>query len=103
MPENISLRERRRYVRQFREQVGMTLREFGSLARISHPMLSQFETGEGSHNLSEEAWARLLDAMGVALNQNADKAGISKARKIADKLGAPMMVSLRSFVAPQTR
>lgn len=105
MPETISLRERRKLVRDFREQLGWTLRAFGKLAEVSHPMLSQFETGEGGHNLSEEAWQRVLRAMGMALTDRASKrqSGIHPARKIADRLGVETFEGLRRYIGPEAR
>jgi len=53
--------ERRRRVRDFREHVGMDLKAFAKLAKISYAMLSQFENG--NRNLSEKAWGRVQGAI----------------------------------------
>lgn len=100
MPENIPLRERRKLIRDFREQIGLTLREFGKMAEISHPMLSQFETGEGGHNLSDDAWKRVLKAVEVAQAENAWKPGAERARKIANRLGVGTHEGLAREVGP---
>jgi transcriptional regulator with XRE-family HTH domain len=103
MPENIPLRERRKLVRDFRENLELSLREFGRLAGISHPMLSQFETGEGGHNLSKEAWKRVLRAVEIAQAENGWKAGASKARKIANRLGVGTHEGLTREIGPQAQ
>lgn len=80
------LRDRRRLVRTFRKQTGLTLVDLGKLAELSNPMLSQFENGKV--NLSDESWKRLCDAMEKFLltaNENY-KAEIAKAKETAAKL-----------------
>jgi transcriptional regulator with XRE-family HTH domain len=103
MPENIPIRERRKLVRDFRKHLGLTLTEFGGLAGVSHPMLSQFETGKGGHNLSDEAWKRVLNAVKVAQAEYSWKPGGAKARKIADKLGVGTHEGLAREIGPPAR
>lgn len=54
--------ERGRLLRDFRKVYGVTLEEMAKLIGLSQPMLTRFETG--TRNLSADAWARLLIAMG---------------------------------------
>ena len=60
--KKLSLRDRRRLLRAFRKQTGLTLVELGKLSGLSNPMLSQFENG--NVNLSAEAASRLLAVIG---------------------------------------
>jgi transcriptional regulator with XRE-family HTH domain len=82
------LGEKRKLLRDFREHADMTLTALGKRAKLSHPMLSQFETGE--RDLSEESWDRVLDVMQEVLlaKQVQMDAGLAKAKEIAAKLGA---------------
>lgn len=59
--KTVPLGQRRKMLRTFRKQYGVTLVEFGQLCNISNPMLSQFENGD--RNLSAEAWTRVATAM----------------------------------------
>jgi transcriptional regulator with XRE-family HTH domain len=92
LPETktIPLGQRRKLLRRFREQYGITLDEFGPLAELSTPMLSQFENG--GRDLSPEAWTRVLAAVDALVNEaNAKRlAEIEKAKKTAAKLGTPL-------------
>ncbi len=97
--KTIPLRERRKLVREFREQTNLGLTELASIAGLSQPMLSQFENGV--RNLSEEAWARVLAAMEKFLltaNENY-KAEIAKAEETAAKLGVSGL--LRAQTEPE--
>jgi transcriptional regulator with XRE-family HTH domain len=102
MPENptkVPLRERRKLLRLFRKQNRMSLSALGKLAGLSQPMLSQFENGD--RDLSEEAWARVLDSMEKFLltaNENY-KAEITKAKETAVKLGVSGL--LRAQTEPE--
>lgn len=81
------LRDCGKLLRKFRKQYGIKLVEFGKLCKISQPMLSQFERGD--HNLSDEAWTRVLEAMGKLLleDENRRKEERAKASETAAKLG----------------
>jgi transcriptional regulator with XRE-family HTH domain len=97
MPETktIPLGQRRKLLRRFREQYGITLDEFGPLAELSTPMLSQFENG--GRDLSPEAWTRVLAAMSNLITEDNTRrfAEIEKAKQTAEKLGAPMFFGVR--------
>jgi transcriptional regulator with XRE-family HTH domain len=84
----VSLRERRKLLRDFRRQYGITLDDLGKKAELSKAMLSRFEAG--NRDLSAEAWTRVLDAMGKLLVEDdaKRKAEIAKAEQTAEKLGA---------------
>lgn len=72
MPKNstkVPLSERRERLRAFRKKNRMSLAEFGKLAGLSQPMLSQFENGD--RELSEDAWRRVQKAMDRHLDKNA--------------------------------
>jgi transcriptional regulator with XRE-family HTH domain len=62
MPETkVPLRERRKLVRSFRKQTGLTLKALGELAGLSFAMIAKFENG--TRDLSEASWTRLREAM----------------------------------------
>jgi transcriptional regulator with XRE-family HTH domain len=84
--EAVSLGAKRKLLRRFRKKYGIGLVRFGKLARISQPMLSQFERGD--RNLSAEAWVRVLDTIDklVAEGATARAKEIQGARKVAVKL-----------------
>jgi len=90
----VPLAQRRKLLRKFREQYDITLTEFGKHARLSHPMLSQFERGD--RDLSPEAWARVLAAMSSLLAEDNGKrlAEIAEAEETAAKLGVVAKINL---------
>jgi transcriptional regulator with XRE-family HTH domain len=94
----VPLPERRTLLRAFRKQFGITLVELGNLADISHPMLSQFERGD--RDLSSEAWARVLQAMGKLLREDEERRGEerAKARETAAKLGVKVLPFLGPLI-----
>lgn len=59
--KKIPVPERRKLLAEFLKQRGITITEFGKLAGLSGPILSQFERGD--RNLSVEDWRRVLIAM----------------------------------------
>lgn len=85
----VPLGQRRKLLRAFRKQYGITLTDLGKLAGLSNPMLSQFENG--NRDLSAEAWTRVLKAMSDLITEDNTKrlAEIGKAKETAAKLGAP--------------
>lgn len=92
----VPLPERRTLLRAFRKQFGITLVELGNLADISHPMLSQFERGD--RDLSSEAWARVLQAMGKLLREDEERRGEDRAK--ARETGAKLGVNILPFLGP---
>ncbi len=86
--KTVPLGQRRKKLRTFRKQYGITLAKFGKRAGVSQPMLSQFERGDS--NLSDEAWAGVLKAMTDLISEDGSKrfAEITKAKGTAAKLGA---------------
>jgi len=84
--KRIPLRERRKLLHAFRKEYGITLVELGTIADVSHPMLSQFERGQ--RDLSSDSWARVLRAMNKLLKEDEEKrkTQMSKAQEIARKL-----------------
>lgn len=88
MAEKALLDERRKLVRDFREQIGMGLVEFGKLAKVSHPMLCQFENGD--RDLSAEAWKRVQDAIAKAFPKHRSEleTKLSRVEEIVGKLEA---------------
>jgi transcriptional regulator with XRE-family HTH domain len=95
--KEVPLHSKRRLLRKFREQYGITLVELGKLAGISQPMLSQFESGD--RNLSPDAWADVLIAIGKLLEEYEAKRNeqFLKAKETAAKLtNSP----LPSFIPP---
>jgi transcriptional regulator with XRE-family HTH domain len=85
-------RGRGKLLRKFRKQYRITLTEFGKLAGLSQPMLSQFERGD--HNLSDEAWMRVLQTISDLIIEDNTKrlAEVGKAKETAAKLGAPGLI-----------
>lgn len=96
----VPLRKRRRLLRAFREQYGLTLIEFGELTGLSFSMLSQFERGD--RDLSSEAWMRVLAAIQkVLIEDNARrKQEREKAAETAAKLGVPTLLSTDILTFP---
>jgi transcriptional regulator with XRE-family HTH domain len=89
--KKVPLRERRKRLRKFREQYGITLAELGNVAQVSESMLAQFESGEG--NLSVDDWARIVLAM-RSLLADADakrSAEISTAGQTTTEPSAPAL------------
>src|SRR6185437_8861500 len=86
--KTVPLHKRRKLLRAFRKQYGITLAELGKVAGVSQPMLSQFERDD--RDLSAQAWTRVLGAMARLLTEaNAKRAAeIAKAGQTAAKLGA---------------
>lgn len=84
----VPLSKRRKLLRTFRKQYGITLDELGDLTDLSKSMLSLFDNGE--RDLSSEAWTRVLTAMSnLIADDNAKRlAEIAKAKETATKLGA---------------
>ncbi len=101
--KKLPLRDRRRLLRTFRKQTGLTLVELGKLSELSNPMLSQFENGKV--NLSAEASARLLVVIGdVAANfvpiteedRAKGSAKMVQVQETAARLGAAVAHSIHS-------
>lgn len=78
--------DKRKLLRAFRKQYGLTLTELGKVAGVSQPMLSQFERGD--RDLSPEAWERVHQAIGNLLREDAERrrAERDKAVETATKL-----------------
>jgi transcriptional regulator with XRE-family HTH domain len=91
----VPLSKRRKLLRTFRKQYGITLDELGDLTDLSKSMLSLFENGE--RDLSLEAWARVLAAMSKLITEDDARrlAEIEKAKQTAEKLGAPGIFGVR--------
>jgi transcriptional regulator with XRE-family HTH domain len=83
----VPVHRRRKLLRAFRKQYGITLTEFGKVAGLSNPMLSQFENR--ARVLSDEAWSRVLAAMSKLLSEDEAKRKreLAKAEQTATKLG----------------
>lgn len=77
----LSPEELRELLHLFREESGIRLVKLGKRARVSQPMLSQFENGK--ENLSQESRDRVLDAMEQLLVERGKrlKARIAKLEK----------------------
>jgi transcriptional regulator with XRE-family HTH domain len=59
--KQLSLREKRKLVREFREQNHLTFAEVGKLSGLAESTIYRFEKAD--LNLSEEGWGQLIDAM----------------------------------------
>ncbi len=99
-----SLRERRTYLRKFREQAGLSLEELAKLAGLSKSMLSKFELG--NRDLSPDAWSRLEKAvvkvladqkMAALRKQESEKREAAK----VEKLAGPFL-SLAQMMTPES-
>lgn len=92
MPETVEIKklpmgQRRRLLRTFRKQFGITLDELRKGTGLSKAMLSRFEAG--NRNLSEKAWDRVF-ARVSSLTSKVDArrlAEIEKAKVAAEELG----------------
>lgn len=108
MPETteaqiVSLGQRRKLLRTFRKQFGITLDDLGDLAGLSKAMLSRFEAGK--RDLSADAWSHLLEKISELVSEGQGNlrwdpakrlAGIAKARQTAAKLGVSVAQSIHS-------
>jgi len=94
--KKVTLRDRRKLLRVFRKQYRVTLTELGELSDVSQPMLSQFERGD--RDLSPEAWARVLVAIGKLVAVDKRLVDIAKAGKTAAKLGALPDIVLKQLL-----
>lgn len=108
MPETteakiVSLGQRRKLLRTFRKQFGITLDDLGELAGLSKAMLSRFESGK--RDLSADAWSHLLEKISELVSEGQGNltwdparrlAGIAKARQTAARLGASVAQSIHS-------
>lgn len=59
--KNIPIRERRKMVREFREEMNWTLNDLAVLTQLSFSMIAKFENG--TRNLSDDAWRRIHGLM----------------------------------------
>lgn len=108
MPETteakiVSLGQRRKLLRTFRKQFGITLDDLGELAGLSKAMLSRFESG--NRDLSADAWSYLLEKISELVSEGRGNltwdpakraAGVAKARQTAAKLGVAVAQSIHS-------
>ena len=74
------LEERRKAIRKFREELGLSQAELASLAGIGQAMLSRFERGQ--RDLSQQAMGRIEDAIVKALSQRDRSAQAAKAELV---------------------
>ena len=86
----VPLRRRRKMLRDFRKRMGVTLVKLGGEAKVSQPMLSQFEKGD--RDLSADAWKRVHAAMQTLIEHDKakHKTEVADAREIAARLGPDM-------------
>jgi transcriptional regulator with XRE-family HTH domain len=95
--KRFSLRERRKALRKFREQAGLSLEEVAKRADLSKSMVSKFELGH--RDLSPDAFGRLQKVVTKALAQHkislrrkedAEKRNAAETAKTAQTFGVPL-------------
>lgn len=96
-----NLGKRRKGMRKFRKNAGITLDELAAESGLSKSMLSRFENG--SRDLSPEAFAKLMDAI---MSLPAKRRAIARREEEAEKKlaanFAPKSVPLASLMGPAT-
>src|SRR5690242_18164572 len=84
MTEQVTLQQRRKTLRQFREEAGLSLEDLGKACGLSRSTLSRFENGE--RDLSEDAYNRVLEAIEKFLTKKRKALRLEEAKRESERV-----------------